>query len=150
MNFIRNATENDVYRIAEIIVFNNRMNFFPIFKDEQFSFKKMQVIHVANDYLKNKEKLQHIFIYDDGVIKGFIHTEKNEIIKLYVDTFFQSQGIGAQLIEFAIEEKNAFYLWALEKNTRAIQFYNKHGFYETDERVLEEGTTEYLVKLKRD
>ena len=32
--YIRQAEEKDVSRIAEILVYNNRVNFFPIFKDE--------------------------------------------------------------------------------------------------------------------
>jgi len=39
------------------------------------------------------------------------------------------------------------YLWAIEKNTGAIRFYAKHGFFPNGERKFEEGTTEYLVKL---
>ena len=35
---IRPATPADASRIAEIIVFNNRLNYFPIFRDEGFSF----------------------------------------------------------------------------------------------------------------
>ena len=32
--YIRQAEEKDVSRIAEILVYNNRTNFLPIFKDE--------------------------------------------------------------------------------------------------------------------
>ncbi len=39
-------------------------------------------------------------------------------------------------------------MWALEKNFRAIKFYTKHGFKLTDERKYEDGTIEYLVKMK--
>ena len=35
---IRKAIIDDLSRVAEIYVFNNRINFFPIFKDEVFSF----------------------------------------------------------------------------------------------------------------
>lgn len=50
-----------------------------------------------------------------------------EICKLYVDTSFQSEGIGNELIEFAVRELYADNLWALEKNVRAISFYQRHG-----------------------
>ena len=36
---IRKAERKDLSRIAEIFVFNNRTNFFPIFKDPEFSLK---------------------------------------------------------------------------------------------------------------
>ena len=34
-------------------------------------------------------------------VKGIIHIEKEEIVELYVDPFFQNQKIGSQLIEYA-------------------------------------------------
>ena len=34
-----------------------------------------------------------------------------------------------ELIEYAIKEFHADNLWALEKNTRAISFYQNHGFH---------------------
>lgn len=35
------------------------------------------------------------------------------------------------------------------KNTRAIAFYNRHGFQWTGTKQLEAGTTEYLLELRR-
>lgn len=44
---------------------------------------------------------------------------------------------------------NCNYLWVLEKNTKAIQFYERHGFVLTGEKQIEEGTTEFIVLMKR-
>ncbi|MDB2104226.1 hypothetical protein PMW00_14500 [Clostridium paraputrificum] len=41
--------------------------------------------------------------------------KEREICKIYVDTFFQSKGIGKEIIEYAINEYGANNLWALEK-----------------------------------
>ena len=41
---IRKAKIDDLSRIAEIYVYNNRINYFPIFKDEGFSFGELQVV----------------------------------------------------------------------------------------------------------
>ena len=71
------------------------------------------------------------------------------LIRMYVDTFFQNQGIGAALIHFAITQMKCKYLWVLEKNKRAIEFYTVHGFMITGEKQLEEGTTEYIIKMER-
>ena len=60
----------------------------------------------------------------------------------------QGNNIGASLLEYAIKEHNVDLLWALEKNTRAISFYARHGFHITDEKKYEDGTTEFLVKMK--
>jgi ribosomal protein S18 acetylase RimI-like enzyme len=146
---IRKAKTNDLSRIAEIYIFNNRMNYFPIFKDEKFSFDELQVVSLIDSYFKKEKILNNIYVFDSGIIKGFIQMNTTEICKLYVDTFFQSQGIGDKLITYAIKELHANHLWALEKNIRAISFYQKHGFHLTNEKIFEEGTTEYLVKLKR-
>lgn len=146
---IRKAGEDDLSRVAEIYIFNNRTNFFPIFRDEGFSFGELQVVPLANDYFKKEEIIKNIYVFDDGVIKGFLQMNGTEICKLYVDTFFQSEGIGGKLLDFAVKEFHADNLWTLEKNVRAISFYQKHGFYLTGRRKFEEGTTEYLVEFKR-
>ena len=47
---IRKATEEDLSRIAEIFVFNNRINYFPIFKQEEYSFGELQVVSMIDHY----------------------------------------------------------------------------------------------------
>ena len=145
---IRKARIDDLSRIAEIFVFNNRVNYFPIFKDESFSFGKLQVVSLVDNYFIKDEIIKNLYVFDNGLIKGFIEINGIEICKIYVDTFFQNEGVGNKLIEYAIKELHADYLWALEKNTRAILFYQRHGFHLTGEKKLEEDTTEYLVKLE--
>ena len=112
---IRKATKKDLSRIAEIYVFNNRMNYWPIFKDDGFSFGELQVVTMIDNYFGKDEILKNILVYDDGLIKGFVQLKEREICKIYVDTFFQSKGIGKEIIEYAINEYGANNLWALEK-----------------------------------
>lgn len=147
--YIRQAAEQDVSRIAEILVYNNRINFFPIFRDEQYSFGEMQVLRIARQLLNDPERLARIWVYDDGILRGFVQIQDREIQKLYVDPFFQGRGIGAALMEFAIGLKQANRVWVLEKNHSALRFYTRHGFHPTGKRVFEEGTTEYLVELEQ-
>lgn len=149
---IRKAQRNDLSRVAEIFVFNNRINFYPIFQDPDYSFGELQVVSLIENYFSKEEILSSLHVFDDGLIKGFLlmnAEEKTEIEKLFVDPFFQSEGVGGRLIEHAIREFSADRLWALEKNTRAIAFYKRHGFHPTGEKKLEEDTTEYLVRMKR-
>lgn len=148
MQHIRPARPEDAGRIAEILVFNNRVNFYPIFKSDEFSFGEVQVLPVATEY-QREPALSSTYVYDDGVIRGMIRINQHEVEKLFVDTFFQGRGIGAKLLEYAIATHEVNFLWALEKNIRAISFYQLHGFRLTDDKKLEEGTTEYLVKLVR-
>ena len=143
----RKARPDDLSRIAEILVFVKRIKFRPIFQDDDYSFGELQVLPVAKQY---SELLDRIWVYDDnGIVKGLIHIEGKEIKELYVDYFFQSMGIGSRLIEYAKEEYDVRFLWAIEKNTDAIRFYETHGFHLTEKKQFEEGTTEYLVMMER-
>ena len=147
---IRKATREDLCRIGEIYVFNNRINYFPIFKEEEYSFGYLQVDKVIERYFGKPEILESLYVADDnGIIKGFAELHGTEIEKLYVDPCFQSKGIGDKLIGYAISEHHSDFLWALEKNVRAIAFYHRHEFFENGERKYEEDTVEWLVKLIR-
>ena len=147
---IRKAEKRDLSRIAEIFVFNNRINYFPIFKQEEFSFGELQVVSLIDGYFGKEEILNSLFVAEENsIIKGFREIRGTEIVKLYVEPCFQSGGVGHGLMEYAIQTLHADFLWALEKNTRARAFYHRHGFLESGERALEEDTPEYLVKLIR-
>jgi putative acetyltransferase len=93
--------------------------------------------------------INNMWVYDDGAVKGFIQIENQEIKKLFVEPVLQGNRIGSNLLIYAIENHKANTLWALEKNTRAIRFYKRHGFRITADKKLEEDTTEYLVRLER-
>ena len=146
MNYIRQARYNDVERIAEILVFNYRLNFYPIFHDDSFYFEELTVTKQMSNYIN---KLDNIWVYDDGVLKGFIQIENTEVKKLFVEPILQRNSIGAKLLSFAIEEKKVNFLWALEKNAKAIAFYKRYGFNLTNYKKYEEDTTEFLVRMER-
>ena len=143
---IRKAKHDDLNRIAEIEVFNYRLKFYPIFRDDKYYFGELQVPNVAKRYA---DSLDRIWVWDDGVVKGFLLVHSGEVKKLFVEPVLQGQGIGARLLEYAVEHLGAKTLWALEKNTGAIRFYQRHGFRVTGERRLEDGTSEYLVKMRK-
>ena len=146
---IRKATVKDISRIAEILVFVKRMNYRSIFHNDAVSFGQIQVIPVAREY-SDPEILETIWVYEsEGIVKGLIRIVEREVVELYVDHFFQGQGIGAELIEYAKEKHDVNCLWVLEKNTDAIRFYEAHGFRVTGNKALEEGTAEYRVMMLR-
>ena len=146
MENVRQATIADLSRIAEIVIFNYRLNFYPIFKNDDYYFNELQVSKVAKQY---EDVVGNMWVYDDGAIKGVIQIENSEIKKLFVEPALQGKSIGSYLLKYAIVEHKANTLWALEKNVRAIRFYKRHGFNVTTDKKLEEDTTEYLVRLKR-
>ena len=149
MNNIRQANLADAARLAEVEIFNYRLNFYPIFKNDWFYFEEKQVPKGMRRYETEEGLLENTFVYDDGVVKGFIQMDGAKVAKLFVEPVLQGNGIGAKLLEYAVAEKRATHLWALEKNVKAIRFYERHGFNVTEEKNLEEGTTEYLVRLER-
>ena len=146
---IRQATIADASRIAEILIFSKRMNYRTIFHNDAVSFGEMQVYPLAKRYIDNPQELDEIWVYDDEFVKGMIHISENQILELYVDFFFENQGIGSKLIQFAIDQKHCDFLWVLEKNRKAIRFYQRYGFAVTEEKKYQEGTAEYIVKMNR-
>ena len=143
---IRKATIDDLSRIAEILVFNYRLYFYPIFKSDEYYFDELQVPALMKEY---ESELDSLYVYDDGVVKGFIKIEGTYIARLFVEPVLQNASIGSKLLEYAVKEHNADHLWALEKNAKAIRFYERHGFTATGEKKLEEDTTEYLILMRR-
>ena len=146
MNYIRQAKINDLVRIAEIFVFNYRLNFYPIFQEDIFYFEELTVFNMVESFAK---ELDSICVYDDGVVKGFIQIEKREVKRLFVEPVLQGKAIGTELLEYGIVEMDANHLWVLEKNIKAIAFYQRHGFDTTNEKKYEKDTTEFLVRMEK-
>lgn len=157
---IRKAKEEDISRIAEILVFVKRIKYRDIFHNDQFSFGELQVLTEAKRYMEYCKSnhsdrqpariLDNIWVYDDGIVKGLIHIEDTEVVELYTDYFFWGQGVGSALLKFAIDEFNVSKLWVLEKNTDAIAFYKAHGFIESGKKQFAEGTEELELLLVRE
>ena len=136
MGTIRPATAEDTWRIAEIFVTDYRINFYPHFLNDAFYFDELNVRDTAAEFA-DAEALRQTFVYDDGVIKGFIRLNGALLDKLFVEPVFQSKGIGAKLLQFAVES-GADHLWALKYNLRGIAFYQRHGFLLTGEEIIED------------
>ena len=145
---IRRATDADTGRIAEILVFNNRIFYYPIFHDLEFSFGEYTMLAACREVRSSPEFAGEVYVLDDGVIRGFAAVVGRELTKLYVDPFFQHQGVGARLLAWAVDTCGARTLWALEKNEGALRFYARHGFRLTGEWKYEEGTRERLVRME--
>lgn len=106
---IRKATKEDASRLAE-----------------------MQVLTLALFYQDCAGSIDNIYVFDDGIVKGMMkwNCESSkiwELKELYVDPFFQGEGIGTSLIKnfmTAAKHQNVdeTVLWVLEENTSAIRF----------------------------
>ncbi|MCD2346169.1 GNAT family N-acetyltransferase [Clostridium guangxiense] len=105
---IRKAETKDASRLAEILIFAKRTAYRKVFNNDNVSFNEMQVLDLALDFRDKEYKLDNLYVYDDGIVKGLIRWGKidskdAEIFELYIDTFFQGQGIGNILIKDCIE-----------------------------------------------
>ena len=149
MDNIRKACVNDASRIAEILVFSKRTNYRHIFNDDTGSFVELQVYPLAKDYIENPELLNNTFVFDDKFVKGMIHIDGSEIKELYVDPFFEKNGIGGNLLEFVIAKFNCYELWVLDQNEKAILFYEEHGFRKTkDTRPVPEAPESMIIERR--
>ena len=155
---IRAAVPADASRLAEIQIFAKRTAFRPIFQNDYVSFQEMQVLDLALRYRDEPGMLRDVFVWDDGIVKAMTRWDKSgaprlhwALKELYVDPFFQHQGLGQALIrEFLssavqVGMKTAS-LWVLEKNLSARDLYSRFGFAPNGVRKLQEGTSEYLLE----
>lgn len=113
-------------------------------KDSQFFFLTTEEEILG--YLKlNTDKAQSESIFSQGL----------EIERIYISGKFIGEGLGKQLLQFAIEKaqkKNCKQIWlgVWDKNFKAIKFYERHGFvkFNAHEFMLgDEQQTDILMKL---
>ena len=88
---IRKAENRDLSRITEILVFAKRMKYRSIFHDDAYLFGELQVLSESEKYA-SEDILGGIYVYDDGLVKGMIRINGNEIAELYVDSFFRNKA----------------------------------------------------------
>lgn len=139
---IRKSTTADIPRIAETAVFAKRMAYRTLIENDKMLFNTLGVLNTAGK-LKNPDSLSHLYVFDDGVLKGTVNLNFNEnsaeITDIYVDPFFQQNGIGGRLLKFAENEaknKNCETLKAYiyKENSSAVQFFENFGFSETGKK----------------
>lgn len=148
---IRQAKEQDIPRIAEIIVFGKRVAYRPIFENDYVSFNELQVVPLYEEYKNNLDRLDGMLLYDDGIVKGVINGQLKddkiiEITDFYVEPFFVEQGIGTLLIEYLISASkkkgvHKIVLWVIKDNVKARKFYESRGFVNSGKTRIIEGTT---------
>lgn len=114
----------------------------------------------------NNENSWFYFLYLDDELAGYLKIndapaqtdlndpESMEIERVYVKKAFKGRGLGKQLLDFGIQiakEKKKKYVWlgVWEKNTNAIAFYTKIGFFKAGQhkyRMGEELQNDFIMK----
>ena len=149
MSCIRKAVPGDSCRLAEIEIVNYRLHFYPLFRNDAYFFSELNVPVLMREYLDQPDKIEHTYVFDDGVVKGFIRINGDEIEKLFVEPVFQNKGVGSALLEHALRHTRARRLLVLEKNPGAIRLYERHGFSMTEHRQRVDDTDEFFIIMER-
>ena len=149
MSYIRKAVPGDAGRLSEIEVFDYRLHFYPLFRTDAYFFSELNVPVLMQEYKNMPELIERTFVYDEGVVKGFMRVNGEGIEKLFVEMAFQGKGIGSALLDYAITHTEAKRLLVLEKNERAIRLYERFGFLVTEHRRRVDDTKEFLVRMER-
>lgn len=74
-----------------------------------------------------------VYVRDDTVL-GFFSLQQNVLAALFVDPDHQGEGIGSALLEHAKSLESRLELSVYSMNSRAVAFYERHGFRTMDER----------------
>lgn len=100
---------------------------------------------VKNVYIPMAET----FVYEeDKCIKGFISIINNGFIgALFVDRYYQGNGVGKELIDYAIDRYKKLNLAVYKDNKKSVEFYINRGFKIVKEQVNENsGYGEYIME----
>ncbi len=148
---LRKAEYKDISRIAEIIIFTKRTTYRPIFKNDNVSFNEMQVLYEI-ERLKQANVLKNIYVYDDGIVKATIKIEnvddETKLSEFFVDPFFQGEGVETKILSEIIDKYPNISLYVLDKNIRAIHFYEKNGFRYCGEKEGFMASGFYMLKYR--
>lgn len=88
-----------------------------------------------------------LFCYKDEVltIHGFIGVADNKVEMLFVDDCARGQGIGKQLLLFAVNQLNVEKVDVNEQNMQAADFYQHMGFRVTGRSEVDAAGKNYPI-----
>ena len=82
------------------------------------------------------------FVAEDGEIRGVLGLKDNELKTFFVDSKFQGQGIGTELIQYveALIIKRGYSQSKVFSSITAKSFYEKHGYTVVQEDITKIGS----------
>lgn len=139
---IRRFQESDLETVSEIWLDTNI---------RAHSFIPAQYWKDQLEAVKEMIPQAEVYVYEDeNKIQGFIGLNGYFIEGIFVRSEEQSKGIGRQLLDFVKEKKGRLSLSVYQKNTRAVRFYRREGFWIQAEGVDENtGEKEYTMVWKQ-
>ena len=130
---IREFQRDDINKVADIWLDTNikAHNFIPA-EYWKSNFKSV----------KEALLLAEVYVYEyDTEIQGFTGLNDEYVEGVFVSDEYQSQGIGARLLNYIKNNRDKLSLSVYQKNSRAISFYQREGF-EIQCEALDEATGE--------
>ena len=112
-----------------------------------------------SEILRIKEQVRAIFeslnlltcAFLGGEIVAFMVCENEKIEALFVRPSHFRQGIGRELVRYAVSKFRAKFVDVNEQNPSAWEFYKKLGFYEISRSATDEQGNRYpIIHLKID
>jgi putative acetyltransferase len=80
-------------------------------------------------FFENRFFPEHrVWICGNDPITGYCGIREGWVSHLYVRPEFHGQGVGTRLLRKAMDSHPTLRLWVFQCNTRAICFYESHGF----------------------
>ena len=130
---IREFQRDDINKVADIWLNTNI---------KTHSFIPAQYWKGNFELVKERLLQAEVYVYeDDQEIQGFIGMNGEYIEGVFVSDEYQSQGIGARLLNYIKNNRDKLSLSVYQKNSRAISFYQREGF-EIQRSGLDEATGE--------
>ncbi|WP_343314303.1 GNAT family N-acetyltransferase [Brucella sp. BE17] len=136
--WVRSATEADLKAVHELLVSTWHASFDDILGREMVNAVTAQWHSLAALKANLKKPYSEFVVADNGEggIDGMAFASQSEAGKaslhqLYVRPEMQVQGIGTMLlaeIEMAFPDVRSIRLEVIEKNTKAVQFYDRKGY----------------------
>ncbi len=99
--------------------------------DEFAAFlSERDILEIRPEVLQGILTVEHVFCCcdDSGAPQGFIAVANQKIEMLFVDDSVQGQGIGKQLLRYAVDVLGARFVDVNEQNTQGVGFYRHMGF----------------------
>lgn len=139
---IRSFETNDLSRVIELWLETNKQ-----------AHDFIENTYWEGKYAEVKKMMPaaELYVYEENnAILGFVGLMDTYLAGIFIDTTYQSRGIGKQLVDVAKDSKERLLLQVYTKNKRAVSFYSREGFSIIEEKV-DEATeeAEYVMEWKR-
>ncbi|WP_299859130.1 GNAT family N-acetyltransferase [uncultured Roseobacter sp.] len=123
-------------------------------KSRTYFLPYLPALHTFEDdkwFFRNRVFMQcEVWVAEDNhELVGFCAFEEGWVQHLYILPTHVGRALGGALLNKAKDSHSFLQLWVFQRNTRAISFYERHGFQkvrETDGSVNEEKTPDALYE----